>query len=282
MSSLFGNQGNQQNTSLFGATTTSQPTSSLFGGINKPATSGTGLFGSLGPTAQPQQQQQTGAGGLFGQGSNTQPAQTGGSTFGGLGSTQGQLRQQPQGTGSVLGGGLGAASQQQQQNGSSILGSSTLQPQQQQNAYFDTILERSRKRALGETTDGDFPQLQLGLGDLRERIKRLASSKPDQNVDGKAHYLLAASGVDPGAAVRDLSQFSMTAGKVDRSQPQELPDTDIEGYLANVQTQTTLSMISDGLARSIRDFDAFFGRQCDNGMGCSEKANISTLRYQAS
>ena len=175
------------------------------------------------------------------------PAQTG------FGATQ-QQQQQPQGMGSVLGGGLGAPSQQHQ-NGSSILGGSTAQPQQ--NAYFDTILERSRKRALGETMDGDFPQLQLGLGDLRERIKRFATSKPDQNVDGKAHYLLAASGVDPGAAVRDLSQFTSTAGRTERAQPQEAADTDIEGYLANLQTQTTLSMISDGLAQSVRDFDAF-------------------------
>ena len=263
MSSIFGNQGSQQNSSsLFGAPNTSQPTSSLFSGLNKPATtiSGPGLFGSLGSTAQPQQQQQqTGGGGLFGSGSTTQPqAQTGGSSFAGFGSAQAQ-NQQTQGTGSVLGGGFGTAPQQQQQTGSSILGGlgPISQPQQQQNAYFDTILERSRKRALGETTDGDFPQLQLGLGDLRERIKRLASSKPDQNVDGKAHYLLAASGVDPGAAVRDLSQFTATAGRADRSQPQEAPDTDIEGYLANIQTQTTLSMISDGLARSVRDFDAF-------------------------
>lgn len=266
MSNMFGRLSNAQNNpSPFGATNTSQPASNLFSGLNKPTTTtSSSLFGSLGSTAQPQNQQpqQTGGSGLFGSGLTTQPqTQTGGSTFGGFGSTQTQQQQQqqPQGTGSTLGGGFGATSQQQQQNGSSIIGGlgSTSQPQQQQTAYFDTILERSRKRALGETTDGDFPQLQLGLGDLRERIKRLASSKPDQSVDGKAHYLLAASGVDPGAAVRDLHQFSATASKTDRSQPQDIPDTDIEGYLANVQTQTTLSMISDGLARSVRDFDAF-------------------------
>jgi nuclear pore complex protein Nup93 len=280
MSSLFGNLGgNQQNTSsLFGAPTSSQPTNNLFSGLNQPTTtSAPGLFSNLGSTTQPQpqqqqqagggggglfgagssaqpqqqQQQQTGGGGgLFGAGSTTKPqTQAGGSLFGGLGGTQTQPQQQP-GTGSVHG------AQQQQHNGSSILGGSTSQSQQQ-NAYFDTILERSRKRALGDTMDGDFPQLQLGLGDLRERIKRLASSKSGHGVDGKAHYLLAASGVDPGAAVRDLSQFTTISSRTDRPQSQEVADTDIEGYLANVQTQTTLSMISDSLARSVRDFDAF-------------------------
>jgi nuclear pore complex protein Nup93 len=281
MSSLFSNLGNQQNTSssLFGATNTSQPTSNLFSALNKPTTSAPSLFGSSQPTAQPQQQQ-SGGGGLFGSTPNTQPqAQPGGGIFGSASNTQAQIQTgglfgsaattqpqaqtggnsftgfgsaqaQQQGTGSVLG------AQQQQQDGSSALGTSTTQPQQQ-NAYFDTILERSRKRALGETMDGDFPQLQLGLGDLRERIKRLASSKPDQNIDGRAHYLLAGSGVDPGAAVRDLNQFTITTTKADRSQPQDVSDTDIEGYLANLQTQTTLSMISDSLAQSVRDFDAF-------------------------
>jgi nuclear pore complex protein Nup93 len=123
--------------------------------------------------------------------------------------------------------------------------------------YFDTILEKSRKRALGETSDGDFPQLQLGLGDLRQRIKRFAPGTPNKAVDGRAHYLLAASGVDPGTAVRDLNFLSSAAGRVERPQHREASDTDVDGYLANLQTQTTLNMISDGLARSVRDFETF-------------------------
>ncbi|KAG0648177.1 Nuclear pore NIC96 [Hyphodiscus hymeniophilus] len=294
MSSVFGNLGaNQQNSSLFGMPNAAQPApaSNLFSGLNKPTTtSGAGLFGNTGSSAQ--QQQQTGGGGLFGSSSTTQPQTTqgGGGLFSGLGAqTQPQQQQntsnlfgglssaqaqpqQTQSTSNIFGGIGGAQSQpqqqqrngsvlggqQQQQNGSSSLdgGGFDSRPPQQ-NAYFDTILERSRKRALGDTVDDDFPQLQLGLGDLRERIKRLASSRPDQSVDGKAHYLLAASGVDPGAAVRDLNQFTSTSGRVDKTQSQEIFDTDIEGYLSNIQTQTTLSMISDSLAQSVRDFDSF-------------------------
>jgi len=108
----------------------------------------------------------------------------------------------------------------------------------------------------GETAGEDLPQLQLGLGDLRQRIKRIGTGAPDRSVDGKAHYLLAASGVDPGAAVRDLNLFTTAIGKVEKHSA-SAPDTDVEGYLANLQTQTTLSMISDGLQRSIRDFDTF-------------------------
>nr|7TBI_G1 Chain G1, Nic96 R2 [Saccharomyces cerevisiae]7TBI_G2 Chain G2, Nic96 R2 [Saccharomyces cerevisiae]7TBJ_G1 Chain G1, NUP93 R2 [Homo sapiens]7TBJ_G2 Chain G2, NUP93 R2 [Homo sapiens]7TBK_G1 Chain G1, NUP93 R2 [Homo sapiens]7TBK_G2 Chain G2, NUP93 R2 [Homo sapiens]7TBL_G1 Chain G1, NUP93 R2 [Homo sapiens]7TBL_G2 Chain G2, NUP93 R2 [Homo sapiens]7TBM_G1 Chain G1, NUP93 R2 [Homo sapiens]7TBM_G2 Chain G2, NUP93 R2 [Homo sapiens] len=32
---------------------------------------------------------------------------------------------------------------------------------------------------------------------------------------------------------------------------------DVDTYLSNLQTKTTLSMIADGLERSARDFDAF-------------------------
>lgn len=110
----------------------------------------------------------------------------------------------------------------------------------------------------GETSE-ELPQLQLGLGDLRQRMRNLGpgAGAADRNVDGKAHYLLAASGVDPGAAVRDLNLFSAATGKVERVPAQQPADSDVESYLANIQTQNTLSMITDGLARSTRDFDAF-------------------------
>ena len=290
MSSVFSNlqSGQQNTTSPFGVPHPSQPASNLFSGLSKPATtSAPGLLSTFGSTSQPQQQQ-TGGSGLFGSGLSVPPqTQPEGNLFGGISGSQSQTQQQQQQSecGGLFGsasnaqpqaeaggkfGGLSGQSQPQQQQGigngllgqqeqqtrSSILGDSTSQPQQQ-NAYFDTILERSRKRALGDAMDGDFPQLQLGLGDLRERIKRLASTPSDQSVDGKAHYLLAASGVDPGAAVRDLNQFKSSSAWADKSKPHEAAETDIEGYLAKIQTQTTLSMISDSLARSVRDFDAF-------------------------
>ncbi|CAG8949250.1 hypothetical protein HYFRA_00004875 [Hymenoscyphus fraxineus] len=276
---------------LFGGLGTASTTSSgggLFGSLmapsSKPAQSG-GLFGGLSSTSTtstPQQAGTTGAFGGLGQGSSTAGASTfGGSALGGGASApSGGLFGQPQqqkssglfgatggntqqnGTGNVGGLGLGQSTQPQQQQQQGLAASQGPLQQSTQNgqnhAYFDSILEKSRKRAYGESAGAELPQLQLGLSDLRQRIKRLGSVGPDRNVDGKAHYLLAGSGVDPGAAVRDLTAFNATSGKVDRllQQPQQI-DTDVEGYLANLQTQTTLSMISDGLARSVRDFDSF-------------------------
>ncbi|KAH8820449.1 Nup93/Nic96-domain-containing protein [Xylogone sp. PMI_703] len=289
--SLFSNQNTAQNKpSLFstpaaptapGTTTTG----GLFGSLNsKPATSSlfgtaptqpqqqqqpqttSGLFGGLGAATQPQQQQTTSTGLFGGLGSTSQPqqAQQSGGLFGGLNPTT--QSQQPAGT--SLFGGLGASTTAQQPQAqplaqSSLLGSTQIASQSQQTgpngAYFDAILEKSRKRVHGleEGAGDNLPSLQLGLGDLRQRIKRLGPGIQERGVDGRAHYLLAASGVDPGAAVRDIGFFNAQSTRLERTAPQEPTDTDVEGYLAKLQTQTTLTMISDGLARSVRDFDAF-------------------------
>nr|5CWS_F Chain F, Nucleoporin NIC96 [Thermochaetoides thermophila DSM 1495]5CWS_L Chain L, Nucleoporin NIC96 [Thermochaetoides thermophila DSM 1495] len=71
-------------------------------------------------------------------------------------------------------------------------------------ALFDSLLARNKKQAEGETALGELPSLQLGLADLRQRLRKLGPSSDRPIEPGKAHYFLAASGVDPGAAVRDL------------------------------------------------------------------------------
>jgi nuclear pore complex protein Nup93 len=254
MTSLFGSLNNTSRPSdnLFKPATSSATLNPFGTSTTNPATTG-GLFGSTlgGSTSQPQT---TGSGGLFGDlgtasAGASQPA-AGGGLFGA--STQSQ---QPQPGVSLFG-----LSQPQQQGGltSSIqLPVPASQRNDQNPAYWDTIVEASRKRAHAESVADELPQLQLGLGDLRQRIKRVGTGAPARNGDGQAHYILAASGVDPGAAIRDLHAFTSATGRAERHQPREEIDTDVEGYLANLQTQTTLSMISDGLARSVRDFDAF-------------------------
>jgi nuclear pore complex protein Nup93 len=267
--SLFRNLNNQQTPSsggLFGAAAAAPATSStgLFGAstTTQPTTSG-GLFGGLNTTNQAAQP----SAGLFG---NTTQKPQGSSLFGGLGSTA--STQQPATTtaSTTALGGLGLSTQPQQGTsfGGSTLGGSTLgastiggsqqAPQNEANsAYFNSILENTRKRGHAESAIDDLPQLQLGLGDLRQRIKRVGTGAPDRTADGRAHYLLLGSGVDPGAAVRDLNQFTSAAGRTERQQAVESQEIDVESYLANLQTQTTLSMIADGLARSVRDFDNF-------------------------
>ncbi|KAI0536883.1 Nup93/Nic96-domain-containing protein [Xylaria digitata] len=269
---LFGSIGQQQTTgqtpSLFGSSTAQtqnqNPTSSLFG---TPAN-----------TTQQQQQQapQTQSGSLFGAPA-TQNAQ---STTTGTAPQQQQQQQQTQPLSTGLFGsattqnqsqpfslGLGASTANQNAGTSSLFGASQQPgastnpgalPQGNTTGYFDSLLAKSKKQAQGESPLDDLPSLQLGLGDLRQRLRKLGpQSDPLQH--GKAQYMLAASGVDPGTAVKDLKYFSAhTAGRVDR--PTSAPtatEIDVEAYLANLQSKTTLSMIADGLERSARDFDNF-------------------------
>ncbi|KAJ4173283.1 nuclear pore complex subunit [Fusarium falciforme] len=225
---------------------------------------GTGLFG------QPAQNAQTGTtGGLFGNAQQNQPKP---SLFGsslaqpataakpslfGTGQQQ-QQQQQPQQNmaGSILGGNaLGASTL-----GGSLFASQAANGQSQAQsqpagAYFDSLFAKSQK-ADGKSNMEDLPSLELGLGDLRHRLRKLQSKPNEKPLDGKAHYLLAASGVDPSAAAKDLGLLDIQTGRAERAThgPNEL---DVETYLSNLQTKTTLSMIADGLERSVRDFDNF-------------------------
>lgn len=277
--------------SLFGSTTpaasTTTPGASLFGASTpaagaaqttaaQPSTAfGSSLFGAS--TTTPKQS-------LFGApAAAAQPAAATGGTslFGstlGLGASTATTTQQPAGASlfaSTAGGGLGGGL------GGFGLGNttttnpaaSTLQlPQQQQpapqsalptGALFDSLLAKNKKQAQGETALGELPSLQLGLGDLRQRLKKLGPSHDRPLEHGKAHYFLAASGVDPGAAVRDLGAFGLQARERGAAAQGGvgfgggLGEVDVETYLSNLQTKTTLSMIADGLDRSVRDFDSF-------------------------
>lgn len=235
---------------------------SLFGQANsaqssQPAAPGASLFAGFGQPKPAQQQPSTG---LFG--NTSQPQQLATSLFGNTTSaTPAQPQQQQQQTTSLFSN-QNPPNQQAtapQANQASNQNGQQAQPSTQQSgAYFDTLLEKSRKRAHGDTTLDELPSLQLGLGDLRERIKRFVPSTADRGTsDGRAHYLLAASGVDPTNALRDLSYFDNQSRKAQPAQPAAQADTDVESYIANLRTQTTLSMIAEGLSRSVRDFDTF-------------------------
>ncbi|KAI5457984.1 Nup93/Nic96-domain-containing protein [Mariannaea sp. PMI_226] len=291
-SSLFGQPaGQNQQTGgtgggLFGQSTAQNQqtgtTGGLFGGLGaaKPAAT-TGILG----------QQQTQSQGLFGQ-PTTQQATTAGTT-GGLFGGQQQTQQKP----SLFGASLaqpsttpkqsifGAAPTTQQQapqqstlsafGGSTAVGSNlggsifSNQPfngqaqtqaqtqSQPAGAYFDSLFAKSQK-ADGKSNMEDLPSLELGLGDLRHRLRKLQSKPNEKPLDGKAHYLLAASGVDPGVAAKDLGMLDVKGGRVERATHGFSPsEVDVETYLSNLQTKTTLSMIADGLERSARDFDNF-------------------------
>lgn len=175
--------------------------------------------GPLGGTAsQPQQQPSLLSG--FGSQLKTGTSQGG---FGNLGSSLGQSSTTIGGTGTGLLGlsQLGSSRPQQNQNtpaSSQLFGSSFLAPQlpqqpaeQQTNpsqeisgqnpiepatpvrpAYFQTLLEKSKKRAHatnGGPAFGDLPNLQLGLEDIARRARELGSFESQdkrRSTDGKA------------------------------------------------------------------------------------------------
>jgi nuclear pore complex protein Nup93 len=71
------------------------------------------------------------------------------------------------------------------------------------------------------------------------------------------HYLLSASGVKMGSTLRDLNQFSSHGGLAAPGQAQNVFDNDVDGYISNLHSQSTLALIQDGLEQSKRDFDTF-------------------------
>ncbi|KAI1494640.1 Nup93/Nic96-domain-containing protein [Biscogniauxia mediterranea] len=235
---------------LFGSTTPSL-------GSQNPAQPATGgAFGTSTLGSQPQAKPQGLAGGLFGSTANT-TAQQPTNAFGAS-----TAQNQPTG-------GIGLASTNQPAGASSLFGATLQQPAAAStnggtlpsgntSGYFDSLLAKSKRQAQGESPLDDLPSLQLGLRDFRQRLQKIGQHA-DPLQHGKAQYMLAASGVDPGAAVKDLKYFSVQAGAHPERPALSFTstDVDVEAYLANLQAKTTLSMIADGLERSTRDFENF-------------------------
>ncbi|KAF2678381.1 NIC-domain-containing protein [Lentithecium fluviatile CBS 122367] len=296
--SLFGNLGSNQPASngastsgtpafkpLFGATTTSSSGAapSLFSGLSgastnapsgtsQPAASGGlggSLFGSLGSakttapasssasafslggaTSQPQSQS-TGFG-LFSKPAGQQAQQS--TTTNPLSNTQ---QTNPLGQSTLFG--TTSTQQQQEQSGGPLSQSNAGTGR---SAHFDHLLERGRKRNVGENGLSSFdelPTLQLGLGDIARKVRNLGTGGPsaDQGQDRAAHYLLSASGVKMGSTLRDLNQFSTQAGLSTAGPGANALDTDVDSYISNLHSQSTLALIQEGLEQSKRDFDAF-------------------------
>ncbi|KAH7320928.1 Nup93/Nic96-domain-containing protein [Stachybotrys elegans] len=249
---LFGQPQAQQTTA-----TTTTPSTSLFGQPAQGATGGTATGGLFGQPQQQQQQQQQAKPSLFGTSLLQQPAASKPSLFGSTATLSTQQAQQPQQNAPSALGGSFFASTQNAQPLSQAPGAAQA-PAQPAGAYFDSLFAKTQKGGESKTNMEDLPSLELGLGDLRHRLRKLQSKPSEKPLDGKAHYLLAASGVDPSTAAKDLGMLDIKGGRVDRNLAGYAPtEVDVETYLSNLQTKTTLSMIADGLERSVRDFDNF-------------------------
>ena len=264
MSNIFGNLGGQQSTSnLFAnvnSSSTSAPqsqptqTSNLFG-AQPPKTSG--LFNTLKPEEKPNPFGKFGNAPSLGNSSVGGPKPGTSSLF-----TSQQPQQQPQ---------------QQSQNGESDFWQAQKQNSQQgglakasQPAYFNNLLEKGRKRSRADDQGagfGDLPSLQLGLGDLARKIRELggvaSSSQGSNAVDSKAHYLLAASGVNPGTTLRDLKSLNDQPSAPNNLRLTTDWDPDTSKYVNQLQQQSTLKMISEGIERAHRNFDAYLEETVD-------------------
>ncbi|KAI0882417.1 Nup93/Nic96-domain-containing protein [Annulohypoxylon maeteangense] len=293
-SSLFGGSLNPAaNTATGQQAQPTQSTSSLFARTTQqntqqqPPQLGSSLFSNNPTQTQQQQPQQPQATGPFANlasaTANTQQPRPGGSLFASLNTAQPQTpqqqqqqqqQQQPQQRSMFgatlqnqqpaggLGLGLGQSTNNLPQGASSILGANQLNastlPQGNTTGYFDSLLSKSKKQGNESSPLEDLPSLQLGLGDLRQRLRKLGP-QADPVAHDRARYILAASGVEPASAVRDLNDFDVRiGGRVERPAPAPVAsDIDVDAYLSNIQKKTTLSMIADGLERSTRDFDNF-------------------------
>lgn len=293
-SSLFGN--------LNASSSHTASTSSLFGNLGStgsqpqqqtqaPAPFGNtaekrkpSLFGSLG--SPPPQPQSSGGGGLFGR--LETPTSTAPQSANAFGNTAPQATKPsnffvattanngaPSGTpgpSSLFGSQppLQAQNQQDRQAGSGwgqnqqLNGEGTTKAPQP--GYFGNLLEKGRKRHRG--ADGgwgfqELPSLQLNLYDIAKKAQDLGGLGAQSGKDSSAHYLLAASGVNPGTTRRDLDTLA-TQQSLGGGPPAQLDfEPDTHKYLDQLQQQSTLKMISEGLERAHRNFDEYLEESVD-------------------
>ena len=300
MSSLFGQS--KPTSSLFGNSTSAtsaqsqaMPNSNLFGTTSQPQQSSgppSSLFGSLDASqSQTQSSHLSSLGGeqkpiLFG---SSQPQQQTSSAGGGLFGTNSTSHAQPQQTSNLFGDPQNNVAttqpalslfppqpQPQQQNNQSRQAAQAQQVGQQpragqvrsQPAYFDNLLEKGRKRThSADAGPGfrDLPSLQLGLGDIAKKVRELGNvdAKTQQGRAADAHYLLAASGINPGNTRRDLDSLAVQPSTSGSSHLPTQWDPNTHKYVEQLQQQSTLRMISEGLERAQRNFDAYIQENVD-------------------
>lgn len=271
-SSLFGTSSTlqpQEKSNVFGSSflkppaSSATPSSSLFASATpQPASTSGGLFGALGTTTSTAPEPPKPSFSLPSLGTSRPAEQSASSNpFASLfaSSTQQPPTQSTQAlSGSLFGGQPAGPSQTQTQNGQS-----TLKPAAgTQSAYFDQMLERGKKRNNQDNgNQSSLPGLQLGIGDIARKVRNLgaAGSNVEQPKpsDSRAHYLLAASGVSTASALKDLHTFSTQAGAAVQPTTDGVSDTDIDGYVSELRSQSTIAMIQEGMEQTRRDFDTF-------------------------
>lgn len=138
-------------------------------------------------------------------------------------------------------------------------------PNAPQSTYFDNLLQRGQKLDSNKKTPttglGELPSLQLGLGDISRRVRELGNAgntafEPKLQ-QARAKHLLAASGVQTVATVRDLQELGADIS----SEPYVTPEADIDADINYGYATSLLDMIDEANDRSIRDFDKWIAQE---------------------
>lgn len=79
----------------------------------------------------------------------------------------------------------------------------------------------------------------------------------------RRHYLLAASGVNPGTTRRDLDSLYAQSFSAGNRQLTTDWDPDTNNFVAQLQQQSTLKMIAEGVERAHRNFNNFLDENVD-------------------
>jgi nuclear pore complex protein Nup93 len=109
---------------------------------------------------------------------------------------------------------------------------------------------------------GDLPQLQLGLQDISRKVRNIGQGGPSaglaRGADARAHYLLSASGVNTGQALRDLNELAQSSA----SRPQATADqldalytSGVKDTLAQKYQSDFRNMVDTHVQRAQEDFN---------------------------
>ena len=140
-----------------------------------------------------------------------------------------------------------------------------------QPAYFQALLlkaEKGGKRTID--TQGGLPPLQLGLKDISRKAQKIGRGGPSagqaRNADSsRAHYLLAASGVNTSEALRDIDDLMDTSTLVRTQQAPDVVDysafSDVKDQLATLQQNNFQKMVDDRLRAAQDDFNQMVDEQ---------------------
>ena len=116
---------------------------------------------------------------------------------------------------------------------------------------------------------GQLPNLHLGLGDIGRKARELRASSQaaGKDVDSKAHYLLAASGIKPGVTKKDIHTFqasSFATSDVRQGHSDWDPDTD--KVINQMHQRMSERMMAETMERSRQTFNRFLEENVDVNM----------------